>query len=156
MAGNSRFELNLGSQQQEFVENYINRPRENYPGSSLGRSRSFREGGENRMCSSGVGAGGESGLLAGSLPPLPQCLMLEPIAMGDQKYPRTGELRRVLGCSAGTASEENYFGATNPRPSPLVAVEELKRYKESIIDSNKKARYFILFLFHYLVLDIQT
>ncbi|KAG5533036.1 hypothetical protein RHGRI_027316 [Rhododendron griersonianum] len=140
MAGNSRFELNLGSQQPEFVENYINRPRENYPGSSLGRSRSFREGGENRMCSSGVGAGGESGLLAGILPPLPQCLMLEPIAMGDQTYPRTGELRRVLGCSAGTASEENYFGATNPRPSPQVAVEELKRYRESIIDSNKKAR----------------
>ncbi|XP_028081625.1 uncharacterized protein LOC114283022 isoform X3 [Camellia sinensis] len=139
MAGNARFESTSGSPELGFVGNYPNGPRGSYPGLSLDRSGSFREGGESRVFGSGTGISRASG---GNLPPLSQCLMLEPIIMGDQKYTRSGELelRRVLNISVGSASEENSFGVAHSRPTPLVATEELKRYKESILDANNKAR----------------
>lgn len=137
MAGNARFESTSGSPELGFVGNYPNGPRGSYPGLSLDRSGSFREGGESRVFGSGTGISRASG---GNLPPLSQCLMLEPIIMGDQNYTRSGELRRVLNISVGSASEENSFGVAHSRPSPLVATEELKRYKESILDANNKAR----------------
>ncbi|GMP22262.1 hypothetical protein CsSME_00000357 [Camellia sinensis var. sinensis] len=153
MAGNARFESTSGSPELGFVGNYPNGPRGSYPGLSLDRSGSFREGGESRVFGSGTGISRASG---GNLPPLSQCLMLEPIIMGDQKYTRSGELelRRVLNISVGSASEENSFGVAHSRPTPLVATEELKRYKESILDANNKARYFILLC--YILSDVQT
>lgn len=152
MAGNAK--LTSSSPEVGFAANYPNEPRGNYSVPSLGKSGSFREGNESRLFSSGADMSRVSGTMNGKLPPLSQCLMLETITMSDQKFPRSGELRRILGISVGSASEENYFGAPHSRPSPLMAIEELKRYKESIIDSNSKARYFTLFLnfFNYLLI----
>ncbi|PSR98782.1 Neuron navigator 3 like, partial [Actinidia chinensis var. chinensis] len=139
MPGNARFEA-LGSPESGFVGSHPNGPRGVYPGSSLDRSGSFREVGENRMFGSGAGASRVNRTVTVNFPPLSHCLMLEPIVMTNQRYTREGELRRVLGFSVGSASEDNSFGAAHLRPSPVVVMEELKRYKESIIDTNKKAR----------------
>ncbi|CAI0398275.1 unnamed protein product [Linum tenue] len=71
------------------------------------------------------------------MPPLTECLHLEPITLGSQKYTRSGELRRVLGF--GSASEDHSFGVAQPKPPP-VATEELKLFKESVLDASRKAR----------------
>ncbi|XP_059628443.1 uncharacterized protein LOC132271164 isoform X2 [Cornus florida] len=140
MAGNARFELTLGSPESSLVGNYPNGQRGNYPGPSLDRSGSFREVGESRIFGSGTGASRGSGSLTGDLPPLSQYLMLDPIMMGDQKYTRAGELRRVLGFSIGSAPEDNSFGAAHSKPPPPVAMDDLKRYKASVMDACIKAR----------------
>ncbi|XP_040992755.1 uncharacterized protein LOC121239556 isoform X2 [Juglans microcarpa x Juglans regia] len=74
------------------------------------------------------------------VPPLPQCLPLDPVVLGNQKYTRTGELRRVLGIPLGNTSEDHSFGVAHPKPPPPVATEELKHFKESVQDASRKAR----------------
>ncbi|XP_021278609.1 uncharacterized protein LOC110412404 [Herrania umbratica] len=75
------------------------------------------------------------------MPPLPQCLPLEPITLGNQKYTRSGELSRVLGVPfRSSTSEDHTFGVAHPKPSPPVATEELKNFKESVRDASRKAR----------------
>ncbi|XP_019058252.1 PREDICTED: uncharacterized protein LOC104814789 isoform X3 [Tarenaya hassleriana] len=74
--------------------------------------------------------------------PLPQCLPLEPIRLRNQKYTRSGELRRVLGVPGRTSSEDNSFGIAHPRPSPPpppAATEELKHFKQSMRDTSREA-----------------
>ncbi|KAL6202522.1 hypothetical protein ACLB2K_026230 [Fragaria x ananassa] len=75
-----------------------------------------------------------------AMPPLPQCLPLEPIMLGNQKCTRSGELRRVLGFPLGSTSEDHSFGVSNPKPPPSVATEELKNFKESVQDASRKSR----------------
>ncbi|XAR53508.1 hypothetical protein NMG60_11022095 [Bertholletia excelsa] len=140
MAGNGRFELDSGSPEAGFVGNYLNGPRGNYPGPSLDRSGSFGEGGESRMFGSGASISRVSTAVMGNMPPLSQCLMLDPITLGDPKYMRSGELRRVLGLSIGNVSEENSLGTAHSRPLSSGLMEELKRYKESVQDTNTRAR----------------
>ncbi|KAE8037432.1 hypothetical protein FH972_010019 [Carpinus fangiana] len=74
------------------------------------------------------------------MPPLTQCLPLDPIILGSQKYTRSGELRRVLGVPSGSTSEDHSFGVSHPKPPPPVATEELKHFKESVQDASRKAR----------------
>lgn len=76
-----------------------------------------------------------------AMPPLPQCLPLEPIMLGNQKCTRSGELRRVLGFPLGSTSEDHSFGVSNPKPPPSVATEELKNFKESVQDASRKSRF---------------
>ena len=71
---------------------------------------------------------------------LQQCLSLEHISFGTPKYTRSGELRRALGVSLGSASEDLPFRASSFRPSPPVATEELKQIRESVSNSSIKAR----------------
>lgn len=78
------------------------------------------------------------------VPPLPQCLPLDPIILGNQKYTRSGELRRVLGVPLGSTSEDHSFGVAHPKPPPPVATEELKHFKESVQDASRKARYIFI------------
>lgn len=137
MAGNPRFELSSTSPDSNFHGNYAQRGA--YSGPSLDRSGSFREGSDVRTLNSGKGTPRGSGPSTGDVSTLSQCLMLEPIAMGDPKYPRSGELRRVLGFSGGSTSEDNSFGATHLRNSPPVAVEELKRFRASVADTCVRA-----------------
>ncbi|PRQ32261.1 hypothetical protein RchiOBHm_Chr5g0044401 [Rosa chinensis] len=75
-----------------------------------------------------------------AMPPLPQCLPLEPIMLGNQKSTRSGELRRVLGFPLGSTSEDHSFGVSNPKPPPSVATEELKNFKESVQDASRKSK----------------
>ncbi|CAN1171397.1 hypothetical protein LINPERPRIM_LOCUS7948 [Linum perenne] len=72
------------------------------------------------------------------MPPLTDCLPLEPITLGGHKFTRSGELRRALGF--GSASEDHSFGLAHPKPSPPVATEDLKVFKESVQDASRKAR----------------
>lgn len=137
MAGNSRFELTSASPDSNF-SGYTQRG--SYSGPGLDRSGSFREGSDGRIFNSGKGSSRGSVSSAGDTPPLSQCLMLEPIVMGEPKYPRSGELRRVLGFSVGSTSEENSFGAAHLKNSPPGAVEELKRFRASVADTCVRAR----------------
>jgi len=96
------------------------------------------------MLSSGSNLNGSStsGITSSDMPPLPQCLPLDSITVGNQKY--TGELKRVLGVSPGNTSEDHSFGS--PHPKCIGASGELKHIKESVQDASKKARYTIFIL----------
>ncbi|XP_073225771.1 uncharacterized protein [Cicer arietinum] len=92
------------------------------------------------MSSSGnnLNSSSTSGITSSDMPPLPQCLPLDSISVGNQKY--TGELRRVLGVSVGNTSEDHSFGDKHPKPMGPGASGELKHLKESVQDASKKAR----------------
>ncbi|KAH9769067.1 hypothetical protein KPL71_011853 [Citrus sinensis] len=138
MAGNGRFDSSSASPEDlAFSGNYSNGQRGNYP---LDRSGSFREGSENRIFSSAASTSRGMATAIGDVPPLSQCLMLDPVTMGDQKYTRLGEVRRLLGISFGTSAEDNSFGAAHSKPPPPVTSEELRRFKASVLDASIKAR----------------
>ncbi|CAI9767510.1 unnamed protein product [Fraxinus pennsylvanica] len=130
---NARFEMTLDSPDSSFAGGYQSGPRGNYSGSSLNRSGSFREIAESRMFGSGKATSRGSAMSAGDNPALSQSLMLEPIVMGDHKYPRSVELRRILGFSVGSSLENNSFGADHLKTSPPVVMEELKRFRASVL-----------------------
>ncbi|KAB2012684.1 hypothetical protein ES319_D09G107600v1 [Gossypium barbadense] len=93
------------------------------------------------MSSSGNNLGRGSAGLPSDIPPLPQCLPLEPITLGSQKYTRAGELSRVLGIPLrSSTSEDHSFGVSHSKLSPPLATEELKNFKESVQDASRKAR----------------
>ncbi|XP_010421036.1 PREDICTED: uncharacterized protein LOC104706533 isoform X3 [Camelina sativa] len=77
--------------------------------------------------------------LSSDTPNLSQVLALEPIRLGNQSYTRSGELRRVLGVPSRASSEDTSFGMSHPRPSPPVATEELKHFKDSVLDTSREA-----------------
>lgn len=147
MAGNARFELKSASPDSGFTGNYSNGQRGSYTGPTLDRSGSFNEGAGNRMFGYGKGTSRASGTLTGDIPPVLQCLMLDPnhpILMGEPKYPRSVELRRVLGLSVGSTSEDNSFGPAHLKPSPPVSMDEVKRFRANLMDTCSKARYTFL------------
>ncbi|XP_019413678.1 PREDICTED: uncharacterized protein LOC109325653 isoform X1 [Lupinus angustifolius] len=74
------------------------------------------------------------------MPPLPQCLQSDPITIGNQKYTRSGELRRVLGVSVGSTLEDHSFGVSHPKPIAPVASGEIQNFKESVQYASRKAR----------------
>ncbi|XP_065865954.1 uncharacterized protein [Euphorbia lathyris] len=92
------------------------------------------------MLSSGNNLSHGTSTMSSDVPSLTQCLPLEQIALGNQKYTRSGELRRVLGVTVGSASEGYSFGVAHPKPPQPMATEELKHLKESVEDSCKRAR----------------
>ncbi|KAK7280551.1 hypothetical protein RJT34_25615 [Clitoria ternatea] len=143
MAGNSRFDLSAASPEElAFKGSFPNGQRGNSMNGSLDRSASFREGNEGQasFISGGTMSRGNS-TATGDLAPVAQCLMLDPITMGDQKYTRSGELRRVLGISLGNTLEDCAFGTANLKCPPPVATEELKRFKASVQEASVRARY---------------
>lgn len=78
-------------------------------------------------------------------PNLSQVLTLEPIRLGNhQSYPLSGELRRVLGVPSRASSEDSSFGMSHPKPSPPVATEELRHFKESVQVTSREAGYVCL------------
>ncbi|KAK6936210.1 hypothetical protein RJ641_033240, partial [Dillenia turbinata] len=82
-----------------------------------------------------------SGALTGDMHPLTQCLPLELITLSNQKYTHSGELRRVLGIPLGNSSEElSSSGVARSKPSPSVATEELKHFKDNVLDASRRAR----------------
>lgn len=142
--GSTRFELTSNSSEgSSLTANYQNGQRASYAGPSLDRSGSFRENIENRMLTSGSATyrGGTSSV---EMPPLTQSLVLEQFSLGEQKFTRAGELRRVLGVSLGTTSEDLSVGAVHSKPPLPVALEELRRFKASVLDTSSKARFVFL------------
>ncbi|KAJ7970579.1 Spectrin beta chain, brain [Quillaja saponaria] len=106
----------------------------------MDRSVNFHEMNESQMLSSGVSMFRRNSTSTGDLPPLSQCLVLDPITMGDGKFTRSGELRRLLGNSFGNTQEKNSFGAAYSKLSPSVATAELKRFRAIVQDASVKAR----------------
>nr|XP_029117254.1 uncharacterized protein LOC105033855 isoform X3 [Elaeis guineensis] len=136
MAGSTRAESASSSLDgSTFAATYSSGQRGTYSGSNLDRSGSFRESLDNRIMVSGPGTS-RSAAPSTEVPPVSQYLTLEPISMSEQKYTRSGELRRVLGISV----EEHSFGAVQSKPLPPIASEELKRFKASVLESSNRAR----------------
>lgn len=141
MAGNTRFDLSAASPDElAFKETFPNVQRGSLMNSSLDRPASFREGNEGQMFISGAAMSRGNSTSPGDLAPLVQCLILDPITMGDHKYTRSGELRRVLGMSYGNTLEDSAVGTANLKPLPPVATEELKRFKASVQEASVRAR----------------
>ncbi|KAI7730244.1 hypothetical protein M8C21_023081 [Ambrosia artemisiifolia] len=145
MAANARFE-SASSSEPGFSGSYSNGKRGSV-GPGLDRSGSFREGSEGRVFSSGFAvtrSGSSASGAAGGLPPLSQCLSLEPIPIGDRKSDRSVELKRVMGIIAGSGSEDSSSGAAgsgHSKPSsPLAVAEDLKRLRSSVVDTCNTAR----------------
>nr|CAD1822941.1 unnamed protein product [Ananas comosus var. bracteatus] len=140
MAGSGRAEL-ASNNPDGSAFTYPNGQRGVYSGSNLDRSGSFREGSESRVQVSGAGTSRNSAS-AVEIPPVSQYLSLEPLSTGEQKYPRSVELRRVL----GVIVEEHSFGPVQSKPLPLIAFEDVKRFKTSIEGSSTRAKERIKFL----------
>ncbi|KAL0358587.1 UNVERIFIED_CONTAM: hypothetical protein Sangu_0708100 [Sesamum angustifolium] len=138
MAGNARFELTSASPDSSFAGNFQNGQR-GYAVPTLDRSTSFRDGADSRNFASGKANSRASVTSSGEATTLSQCLMLEPIDMGDPKNERSSDLKRVLGSSVGSSSEDNSFGAAHLKNSSPGAVEELKRLRASVADTCFKA-----------------
>ncbi|XP_031742671.1 uncharacterized protein LOC101208951 isoform X2 [Cucumis sativus] len=140
MAGNVRFESSNSAIQDElaFGGSYGNGQRMSQTSSSLDRSGNYRDGGESRMF--GLGSSSSRGIASstGDLPTLSQFLLLDPIKLGEQKYPRSEELKKVLEMSFGTNVEDSSFGSA--RVKHPVAVEELKRFRACVLEASNKAR----------------
>ncbi|XP_064968569.1 uncharacterized protein LOC135614775 isoform X1 [Musa acuminata AAA Group] len=136
MAGSMRAESAASSLDgPKFSAAYHNGQRGAFSGSGLERSGSFRESSENRIMVTGPGTSRNT-TLSSELPSLSQYLSLEPFSMGEQKYSRTGELRRVLGVTV----EEHPFGSVQSKALPPIASEDLKCFKASISESSSRAR----------------
>ena len=146
MAGNVRFESSNSAIQDElgFGGSYSNGQRMSQTSSSLDRSGNYRDGGESRMF--GLGSSSSRGIASstGDLPTLSQFLLLDPIKLGEHKYPRPEELKKVFEMSFGTNVEDSSFGPGRLK-LPL-AVEELKRFRACVLEATNKARY-LLFAF---------
>ncbi|CAA0814375.1 Unknown protein [Striga hermonthica] len=134
MGGNTRFELTSASPETSYYEG-----QRGYSTPTLDRSTSFRESVDNKYVASGKANSRGTVSTSGDVTTLSQCLMLEPIAINDQKHARSGDLRRVLGFSVGSNSEDNSFGAAHLKNSSPGAVDELKRLRASVADTCVKA-----------------
>ncbi|KAL6503659.1 hypothetical protein OROGR_025582 [Orobanche gracilis] len=116
MAGSARFELTSASPEGCFSGNYQNGQR-GYATPILDRPTSFRESVSVRNFSCGKANSRGSVTSSGDVTALSQCLILEPIFIGDSKYARSGDLRRFLSFSVGNGSEDNSFGSAHPKNS---------------------------------------
>ncbi|KAG6578818.1 hypothetical protein SDJN03_23266, partial [Cucurbita argyrosperma subsp. sororia] len=140
MAGNVRFESTNSAIQDElaFGGSYGNGQRISQTNGSVDRSGNYRDGGEGRMF--GLGSTSSRGIASstGDPPTLSQFLLLDPIKLGEQKYPRPEELKKVLEMLFGMNVEDNSFGSARLK-HPL-AVEELKRFRACVLEASNKAR----------------
>ncbi|EPS67048.1 hypothetical protein M569_07729, partial [Genlisea aurea] len=138
MEGSTTFELASGSPDSNFNASYQNGQR-GYSAPAPGRSSSFREASDSRIIGSAKINSRVTASSSRDLHSLPQSLMLDPIVMGDPKYVRSGDLKRVFGFSAGNNSEDNSFGSVHLKNSSPVAVEELQRVRATVADNRIKA-----------------
>lgn len=137
-----RFESSSSSIQDDlaFGGSYGNGQRMSQSSSSLERSGNYRDGGESRVF--GLGSNSSRGIASstGDQPTLSQFLLLDPIKLGEQKFPRSEELKKVFEMSFGTNADDSSFGSARLK-HPL-AVEELKRFRACVLEASNKARYF--------------
>ncbi|CAA7405370.1 unnamed protein product [Spirodela intermedia] len=138
MVGNPRSELASSiTEGSSLTAAFCNGQRGSYSGASLERSGSFRESIDSRVLSSGAGGNRTtSPVTAAEIPSPSQFLILDFLSLGDQKYSRAGELRRVIGVSP----EDHSFGIVQSKPLTPAAAEELKRFKASVSETTSKAR----------------
>ncbi|GAB2276879.1 hypothetical protein Dimus_011590 [Dionaea muscipula] len=143
MTANIKFELSSDSPEDSgLVINFPNGQRGNYTIPSLDRSGSFRASPDSRTFSYGTSTskGNASAIMNMDFPMLLQYLVFEPITLGDQKYAWSGELRRALGSSLGSVSEDGLLGASHSKLPSTMPTDELKRFRTSVLESYLKAR----------------
>ncbi|GFP97273.1 hypothetical protein PHJA_001871400 [Phtheirospermum japonicum] len=138
MDGNPRLALTSASPESSFARNYQNGQR-GYSFSTLALSSIVGEGSDSRIVGPGKVNSRVTATSSGDLPALSQCLMLEPVVMGDTKYARSGEFKRALGFSVGSNLEENSFCGVRLKNSPPAAVDEIKLLRSSVADTHVKA-----------------
>lgn len=138
MAANSRSDLASGSPEVSFFTSaYLNGQRGSYPGASFERSGSFRESIDNRVPPSSVGATRSPAQMpAIEIPSPSNYLTTVQLSLGDQKYTRAGELRRVVGVSP----DEHTLRGIQCKALTPAAAEELKRFKASVLETAARAR----------------
>ncbi|KAK4761229.1 hypothetical protein SAY87_006122 [Trapa incisa] len=141
MAENVRFESSpANTEELGLGGTHQNVQRASHSGASLNKSGSFREGSEGRIIYASTFSRGSSPLFV-DVYLVSQCLILEPFPMVDQKYPKIGELKKALGIPLGTSAGDGNFGANHAKFPQQVILEELKRFRSSVVDVSTKARY---------------
>lgn len=141
MAGSSRFDISSSSPDGSNFTGYANGQRSHFLSSSnLERSSSFRETLESRnlMAGPNLPRGGASS--HGEHLPLSQVLLLDTLSMGDQKFIRQVELRRVINAAVGSQTEDPSLGAGHAKALASLGPEELKRVRTFVAENSLKAR----------------
>ncbi|CAN6452515.1 unnamed protein product [Victoria cruziana] len=140
--GGGRFDPASGSPEgSTLTTSYSNGQRSSFAAGSLDRSSSFREGGDSRMTGSGstISRGDASSYV--ELPSVSQWLNPDLMSMGDQKPTRLMELKKALNISSIMLMEDGSFGApVHQKPLSPPMLEDLKRFKSSIIESSTRAK----------------
>ena len=131
MAANSRSDVASSFPETSFYHSssFPNGQRTPYTSGSL------RETLENRALSS-------SAIPPIEIPSPSSYLTTVQISLGELKYSRTAELRRVF----GILPEENSLRNIQCKPLIPSAAEELKRFRASVIETASRARYPILYV----------
>lgn len=146
MAGNSRFDISSSSPDGSNFTGYSNGPRSHFlSASNLERSSSFRDlESRNLMAGPNLPRGGASS--HGEHLPLSQVLLLDTLSMGDQKFTRQVELRRVINAAVGSQAEDPSLGTVHAKALASLGPEELKRVRSFVAENSQKARERVKFL----------
>jgi len=146
MAGNSRFDISSSSPDGSNFTGYSNGPRSHFlSASNLERSSSFRDlESRNLMAGPNLPRGGASS--HGEHLPLSQVLLLDTLSMGDQKFTRQVELRRVINAAVGSQAEDPPLGTVHVKALASLGPEELKRVRSFVAENSQKARERVKFL----------
>ncbi|XP_031486726.1 uncharacterized protein LOC116255106 isoform X1 [Nymphaea colorata] len=141
MASSARFDPVSGSPEGlALPASYSNGQRGTFSAGSLDRSGSFREGSDGRTANTGSTLFRGDVSLYVDMPPMTQCLNLDPISFAEQKLTRLEELKKVLGASS-IANEDGAVGAVlHAKPLPQMVLGELKRFRLSIMENSARAK----------------
>lgn len=141
MAGNSRFDISSSSPDGSNFTGYPNGQRSHFlSASNLERSSSFRENLESRNLMAGSNLPRVGTSSHGEHLPLSQLLSLDTLSMGDQKFTRHFDLRRVINAALGIQPEDPSLGAVPAKALVSLGAEELKRVRSSVSENSLKAR----------------
>lgn len=141
MAGNTKFDSSAASPEKLASQGtFVNGQKRKLINGSLDISTGLRKGNDGQLLIPNANMLRGNSTYAGDAAPLDQSLILDPITMGDQRYTRSSELRRVLGMSFGATLEDCAFGNANLNSHLPVAPEKVKRLKACVQEVSTKAR----------------
>ncbi|ERN02233.1 uncharacterized protein LOC18430337 isoform X1 [Amborella trichopoda] len=138
MSTGARLELSSASPDgHTYGSSYPSGHRGCYAAGSLERSSSFRDGMENRTLTPLSNASRNH---ASSHGDAMSFSLVDPLSMGDLKFARPGELRKVISMALGVTSEDPSLGTVQAKSLPPLALDELKRVKAGIHENFVRAR----------------
>ncbi|XP_058110303.1 uncharacterized protein LOC131253351 isoform X2 [Magnolia sinica] len=136
MASSSKFELSSGSSDGP----YPSGQRGSYAAASLDRSGSFREGMENRASAlPGMSRSGSTLSHIDMMNFLQSLPFDAKVMVAEQKFPRQGELKRVLMSALSISPSDSLSGAFSGKPLPASSLEELRRVRATLHENSVKA-----------------
>ncbi|KAG9453519.1 hypothetical protein H6P81_006423 [Aristolochia fimbriata] len=138
MATSNKFDLPSSSPEGS---SYANGSRAYYAVSSLDRSGSLREAIENRTLPSQPNVSRSGSTLShGDVVNLIQSLPFDLKQMAaDQKFPRQGEIKRMITSALGISQDDALFGSVNVKSLPSSSQGEIRRVKAILSDGSNKA-----------------